>query len=48
VTFCDGKTLTYLVILGAMAFQVCAEIPYRSIAIDRRKTQLEDDAPFIC
>jgi CRISPR-associated endonuclease/helicase Cas3 len=48
VTFCDGKTLTYLVILGAMAFQVCAEIPYRSIAIDRRKIQLEDDAPFIC
>ena len=48
VTFCDGKTLTYLVILGAMAFQVCAEISFRSIAIDRRKTQLEDDTPFIC
>ena len=48
VTFCDGKTLTYLVILGAMAFQVCAEIPFRSIAIDRRKTQLADDQPFIC
>lgn len=48
VTFCDGKELTYLVILGAMAFQVCAEIPYRLRAIDRRKTQLEDDTPFIC
>jgi CRISPR-associated endonuclease/helicase Cas3 len=48
VTFCDGKNLTYLVILGAMAFQVCAEIPFRLRAIDRRKTQLEDDTPFIC
>ncbi|MGI9057645.1 MAG: type I-D CRISPR-associated helicase Cas3' [Ktedonobacteraceae bacterium] len=48
VTFCDGKTLTYLVILGTMAFQVCAEIPYRAIAIDRHKTQLMDDRPFIC
>ena len=43
-----AKIALALVILGAMAFQVCAEIPYRSIAIDRRKTQLEDDAPFIC
>ncbi len=48
VTFCDGKTLTYLVIMGTMAFQVCAEIPYRAIAIDRHKTQLMDDRPFIC
>lgn len=48
VTFCDGKIRTYLAVLGTMAFQVCAEIPYRAIAIDRRKTQLEDDAPFIC
>lgn len=47
VTFCDGKTLTYLVILGAMAFQVYAEIPFRSIAIDRCKTQLVDDTPLI-
>ena len=48
VTFCNGQELTYLVILGAMAFQVCAEIPYRCIAIDRHKTQLMDDRPFIC
>lgn len=48
VTFCDGRTLPYYVILGTMAFQVCAEIPRRSIAIDRRKTQLADDTPFIC
>lgn len=47
VTFVDGRMRTYLVILGTMAFQVRAEIPYRAIAIDRRKTQLEDDAPFI-
>ncbi len=48
VTFGDGRQRSYLIILGTMAFQVCAEIPYRAIAIDRRKTQLEDDAPFIC
>jgi len=47
VTFIDGKTRHYLVILGAMAFQVCAEIPYWAIARDRHKTQLEDDAPMI-
>ena len=47
VTFCDGKTDAYLIIPGTMAFQVYAEIPYRAIAIDRRKTQLEDKSLFI-
>lgn len=47
ITFCDGQEYPYLIILGAMAFQVCAEIPYRAIAIDRHKTQREDESLFI-
>lgn len=47
VTFCDGKVCTYLVVLGTMAFQVRAEIPYRALVISRRKTQLEDETPLI-
>lgn len=48
VTFCDGSYHNYDVILGTMAFQICAELPFWAIAKDRRKTQLEDDAPIIC
>ncbi len=48
VSFGDGQCRSYYAILGTIAFQVCAEIPRRSIFIDRRKTQLADDAPFIC
>ncbi len=48
ITFIDGMTVQYMVILGAMAFQVCAEVPLRTIKIDRRKVQLADDSPFIC
>jgi CRISPR-associated endonuclease/helicase Cas3 len=48
VTFCDGSYHNYDAILGTMAFQICAEIPYWAMVKDRRKTQLEDDAPIIC
>jgi hypothetical protein len=48
VTFCDGSYHNYDAILGTMAFQICAEIPYWALVKDRRKTQLEDDAPIIC
>ncbi len=48
VTFIDGSTVWYTVILGTMAFQVRAEVPLRAIKIDRRKVQLADDSPFIC
>ncbi len=48
VTFCDGSYHNYDAILGTMAFQICAEIPYWALVKDRRDTQLEDDAPIIC
>ncbi|HET8909988.1 MAG TPA: hypothetical protein VFN23_00890, partial [Ktedonobacteraceae bacterium] len=48
VTFRDGRMVPYVVILGSMAFQVCAEIPYRAICIDRHKTQAADEEPMIC
>lgn len=48
VTFCDGKSFDYLVVLGTMAFQVYAEIPRWVTAKDRNKTLLEDDNPYIC
>jgi CRISPR-associated endonuclease/helicase Cas3 len=48
VTFCDGSYHNYDVILGTMAFQICAEIPYWALVKDRRDTQLKDDAPIIC
>jgi hypothetical protein len=48
VTFCDGSYHNYDVILGTMAFQISAELPYWAMVKDRRKTQLEDDAPIFC
>jgi len=48
VTFCDGSYHNYDAILGTMAFQICAELPFWAMVKDRRKTQLEDDAPIIC
>ncbi|EFH90016.1 type I-D CRISPR-associated helicase Cas3' [Ktedonobacter racemifer] len=48
VTFMDGRCLPYDAILGTMAFQLCAELPYWAMTKDRRVTQREDDAPIIC
>jgi hypothetical protein len=48
VNFCDGKSRHYYVILGTIAFQVCAEIPFYALQKDRRITQLADESPFIC
>lgn len=48
VTFCDGRVVDYSVVVGSMAFHVCAEIPYWAICKDRRVTQKNDDELFIC
>jgi CRISPR-associated endonuclease/helicase Cas3 len=47
VTFADGKTHDYYVVLGTMALLVWSEIPYHDIARDVRKVQSDDDDPLI-
>jgi CRISPR-associated endonuclease/helicase Cas3 len=49
ITFRD-KTYPYLVVLGTMAFHVCAEVPYNLVRKDRLKTQQDDsnDTIFLC
>jgi CRISPR-associated endonuclease/helicase Cas3 len=48
IMFSNGQSVLYRAVLGSMAFQVCAEIPYWAITKDRRDTQRADDEPLIC
>ncbi|HEU0002914.1 MAG TPA: type I-D CRISPR-associated helicase Cas3' [Ktedonobacteraceae bacterium] len=47
VTFGDGSSHDYVVVLGTMALLVWGEIPYKDIVRDRRKAQSEDECPMI-
>lgn len=47
IVFARGKTVPYHAILGSMAFQVGAEIPYWMLVKDRRTTQRADEEPLI-
>jgi len=47
ITFAHGIEVPYHAILGSMAFQICAEIPYWAIARDRGVTQRADEEPLI-
>jgi hypothetical protein len=48
VTFAQSKVREYSIVLGSMAFHVCAEMPYWAMKRDRRKTQAEDDELLLC
>lgn len=47
VTF-DRDEVRYSAVLGNMAFQLCAELPFWAMQRDLRRTFKEDDQPLIC
>ncbi len=47
VTF-DDEEISYSAVLGNMAFQLCAELPYWALQKDLHRTLKEDDQPLIC
>jgi CRISPR-associated endonuclease/helicase Cas3 len=48
VAFYDNPEVVYNVIVGSMAFHICAELPFWAMMRDRYKGQREANEPIIC